>query len=222
MKRLLYLFFFCLIFGCKSSTPYDHIESYEVRELLKKAIVTAGGLEAWNNLGRYEFNKRTILYNPDGSVEVKNAQVLTIKDFPELSGTITWNNQGDTVQTNIQYNAGKAIKHVDNIPQSEDVNEAARLTFLGAHIVMTMPFKLLDPGVKLSYGGLGKQYDKSVEIIIADYDSDQPNHTKSHRWSTKLKGIPFPTDRITWRVDSLDNKKYIRGKFAYSDFKTVD
>lgn len=251
MKGFYYLIYFCLILACSTPTPYDHISSLEAREVLEKGINASGGLEAWRDLGGYKFNKRTILYNVDGSIEIKNEQLLRIKNFPDLAGRITWKNKQDTTQTYIHFEEQKAIKYIDSKAQSKEINEAARLTFLGAHIVMSMPFKLLDPGVKLTYGGPGKQYDKPVEILIADYNTDQPNHTKSHRWwhyfdaqsyeylgykvyhpptyalienlkTTQLKGIHFPTDRITWRVDSLDNKEYIRGKFAYSDFKSVD
>jgi len=238
------------IASCVAPTPYDHIQSEEVRSVLEKAITHAGGITAWNNSPGYQFKKRGILYLEDGTIESKNTQVLQFKDHPQLEGTITWNNVADTVDTVIEYRDGKAIKYINDVAQGEDVNEAARQAFLGAHIVMSMPFKLLDPGVGLIYGGEQEQFGKTVKVLIADYNSANAHHTASHRWwhyfdastsdyigykvfhpptyaqvenlsSTSINGIKYPTDRITWRVDSLDNKQFIRAKYAYSEFKSL-
>jgi len=239
-----------LFIGCSRPSPFDHIKSSEAKAILEKGIESAGGLNNWKNSPGYKFNKRSILYLKDGAIESKNTQIVEFKDHPSLTGRITWNNRTDTVNTRVDFSDGAAIKYVDNIDQGATVNEAARRSFLGAHIVMTLPFKLLDPGVHLDYGGQQTLFDKSVEVLIADYDAKNENHTETHRWwhyfdaetyeyigykvfhpptyalvenlsTTTINGITYPLDRITWRVDSLNNKQFIRAKFAYSDFESL-
>ncbi len=251
MKIIFQLLCLTLFFTHCKTTPYDHIESVEVRSILRKGIEASGGLAAWNADHGYQFKKRSILYLADGTIESKNTQIVQFEDQPRLSGMITWDNASDINLTKIEYLDQQATKYIDGIDQGEDINEASRRSFLGAHIVMSMPFKLLDQGVNLSYAGRQEQYGKQVEVLIADYDSDQPNHTESHRWwhyfdaesydylgykvhhpptyalvenlnTTTLNGLTYPVDRITWRVDSLNNKQYIRAKFAYSDFKSIE
>ena len=250
IKQIIFFAGLSLMLSCSEPSPYDHIESVEVKTLLEKGISQAGGLEAWNQSPGYKFKKRSILYLADGSIESKNTQIVQFKDQPSLTGSIIWNNASDTVSTKIEYAEGKAIKRINDKDQGEQANEASRRSFLGAHIVMSMPFKLLDPGVDLSYGGEQEQHGKKVKVIIADYDTENPNHTETHRWwhyfdattyeyigykvfhpptyalvenlkSTSVNGITYPIDRITWRVDSLDNKQYIRAKFAYSEYQSL-
>lgn len=250
-KFSLWAFAIIFITSCSSPTPYDQIESLEVRSILERGINQSGGLAAWHSSPGYQFKKRSILYLEDGSIESKNTQVVQFKDYPNLEGSIIWKNASDTVRTRIEYKDGKAIKYINDIDQGEVANEEARKSFLGAHIVMSMPFKLLDLGVELTYGGEQEQYGKTVKVLIADYNSENPNHTESHRWwhyfdastydylgykvfhpptyahvenlrtTSANGGITFPVDRITWRVDSLDNKQFIRAKFAYSEFESL-
>lgn len=255
MKHLLFRYTFFLILlvlskSCAKPTPFDHIESEEVRTLLEKGISQAGGLNAWNQSSGYQFKKRTILYLADGSIEMKNTQIVQFKDQPALEGSIIWNNASDTLSTKIEYKERKAVKLINDEDQGQEINEASRKSFLGAHIVMSMPFKLLDSGVNLTYGGEQDQYGKKVKVLVADYNVENPNHTETHRWwhyfdatthdylgykvfhpptyalvenlkTTSVNGITYPVDRITWRVDSLDNKQYIRAKFAYSEYESL-
>lgn len=240
-----------LFIQCHSASDYDHIADDQVRSILQKGISASGGLDNWKNGKAYTFNKETFLYLDNDSIEVHNNQIVTIKNHPSLEGTIQWNNPSDTVDTKIIYSDDKAVKYIDNQPQDEASNSAARLAFLGSHIVMNLPFKLLDPGVDLTYGGQITMFDKTVEVLVADYNKDQPNHDKTHRWwhyfdsdtyeyigykvyhpptfalvenraSTVHNGISYSTDRITWRVDSLDQKEFIRAKFNYGGFKDAD
>ena len=247
---------FCLLFAllfiqCTSNTDFDHITDQEVKSVLEKGIAASGGLDNWKNGKAYTFNKRTILYLEDDTVESKSEQIVTIKNHPQLEGTIHWNNRTDTTDIKIVYADGQATKYIDNQAQSAADNEAAELSFLGAHLVMNLPFKLLDPGIALTYDGQQTMFDRKVEVLIADYNKEQANHNKTHRWwhyfdattyeyvgykvfhpptyalvenrkSTVHNGITYTTDRVTWRVDSLNNKQFIRAKFAYDRFGDVD
>lgn len=252
MRSILFLFWgSVLFFQCSSTSPYDHITDEKVKSVLTKGIQAAGGLEHWRSDNAYTFDKRSILYLEDGSIESKNQQIVTFKNHPELEGTILWNNRTDSVETKIVFSDGKATKFIAGIAQSDEMNTSATLSFYGAHMVMNLPFKLLDPGVQLSYGGRQEMHERTVEVIIADYNKEQPNHNKTHRWwhyfdvdtyqyigykvfhpptyalvenleHTMHEGISYASDRITWRVDSLDNKQYIRAKFAYDNFRAAD
>jgi len=252
MKPAVLLLFVSVFFiHCGSQPDFDHITDEQVKSVLEKGIAASGGLDNWKNGQAYTFNKRTILYLENDEIESKSNQVVTFKNHPNLEGTVQWNNRSDTVDTKITYADNQAIKYIDGQAQDASANKAARLSFLGAHMVMNLPFKLLDPGVQLTYDGRQKMHDRSVEVLIADYSKDQPNHNKTHRWwhyfdsetyeyvgykvfhpptyalvqnlsTTKHNGITYTTDRITWRVDSLDNKQYIRAKFAYDGFRNAD
>ncbi len=103
-----------------------------------------------------------------------------------------------------------------------------------------MPFKLLDPGVKLSYRGIVTLPNgKEVHTIFADYEGEEDweyffdkktgdfvanmvDHGDyfaliyNEKFTTS-GGLRFYAYRTSYRVDSLRNILYRRGEFFYDE-----
>ncbi len=186
-KTLLFLLLIFLI-GCtstpedkKQENPMAHISDVNVVKVLDKAFNTAGGLEDYRNMKSISYQKRSVLFLEDGSTESDLTQQHSYTLQPELTGEITWESDGKSYRT--FYSALDTYKEEDGvrIPDSE---ESARKSFFSATYVLFIPFKLLDPGAKLTYEGRDTLDDGTIaDVIRAEYDAAKhDNHSTSEVW----------------------------------------
>ena len=248
------LFFIVLAFlfwtGCGSQqqvvvSDFSHADP-QVQKVLLKAFEANGGYETYQNLASLSYKKRSILYYPDGGVESDVTQYHEYTISPELSATIFWTKDGQ--RHSIQYDHGVGQKYIDGelIP---DGSKSATSSFLSAHYVLFMPFKLADKYVQLSYAGVDNVLDKEVDVIKAVYSpTDHDSHSTSDTWwyyfdrnsgdyagsmvyheptyafienTRQNTDLPLVmnTYRVSHRVDSDRNKEYVRGEFFYEDYE---
>ena len=83
--------FFILIgfsfYGCQG-------EKRTAQQIVERSITYHGGSEPWQDLKVLNFDKTTILYNTDGSVESKLEQFQLFQLQPDLFGKIEWASSG--------------------------------------------------------------------------------------------------------------------------------
>lgn len=185
MKNLLlFSVLLLLIPACKVNISFGDepsFDDFEVNKILKRAFKKAGGWDQWAKLESISYKKRNILYHEDGSIESDVTQFHEYQLQPELQGTIFWK-EGNNSHS-IVYRKGKASKYTDGELISAD-DESAAKSFLSAHYVLFMPFKLGDEGTRLTYEGTAiLDNGTEVDVIKATYSPDTyDNHSTNDEW----------------------------------------
>jgi hypothetical protein len=230
MRLLLILLTYVSLIACSITQPRSQAE-----KIVDAAIIAHGGLEHWQSLHEMKFRKKTWLYRSDNSLEKHSDEIHTIRTGTTLEGTIepydTKNND-----YSISFANGKGVKNTNQ--GTVDGTKA----FLASHFVVNQPFKLLDPGLKLTYLGIDTLADKEpVDVIKAEYGAEDDDtwwfyfdrennvllatliyHAPTYAFVVNenielIDGILWNTKRTTYRTDSLRNIEYIRAKFEYSE-----
>ena len=182
--------FFVFIFGltnCNStkkmtSSPFEHLKDAKVRSLIAQTIESAGGLENWKKIETLNFKKYFALYDAEGKTETSVNQVHNYFLNPNQEININWTK--NNAQHHLQSKNGQIKKTIDNqldaiAKQTSLVNTVRSATF-----VMSIPFNLLDPGVRFEYQGFDT-LDQStvVDVLQAEYNPNQHNnHSTKDIW----------------------------------------
>ena len=232
------------------SGPYAHIQDAQARELLRKGIERAGGLEAWNDIRELHFEKYYVLYDSSGTVENEARQTHDYLFQPEEQVNISWIAYG--AQHQMVYRDEQVIKMVDGEVDTSANPQSLLNNVLSATFVITIPFKLLDKGTELRYLGLDTlEDDQIVEVLQATYNPDEYDHHSTpdvwHHYFdredyklvaymvqhadhysyvknlsyTSAGGFIFPKERNSYRVDSARSILYLRAEYEYTDYEVV-
>lgn len=129
-----------------------HAQDLTAEQLVDKAIEHADGWEAWMNTRSIQFRKTIVRYEPDGKVKETRVQYHKYLLHPSPKMRIDWEMNGSK---GIMINDGQQAKKYANgkeMTAQTEINAARGNTF-GSHYVFGMPFKLLDPDVKLENVG---------------------------------------------------------------------
>ncbi len=173
-----------LLTSCKSETErpdFSPIEDDRVKRILTEAMDEAGGWSSWKGIERISYTKKSILYHANGAVESEVNQEHRYLLKPTLKGSIKW--RDDQGEHEIVYGPEGAGKYLNGI-FTEGSEQTAYESFLSAVYVLFQPFKLLDPGTRLSYVGLDSlETGQRVEVIRASYAPDEhQNHSTADTW----------------------------------------
>ncbi len=250
INKLLFVISLFLFFSsCKETKTIDHlahITDSEVKSKLADACASSGGLDNYMSIDSIIYDKRSVLYLADGGVESEVRQHHAYKINPELSGVISWSDSiGDH---SIVYNESVPYKTLNGkkIPNSA---KSAKQSFMSSYYVLFLPFKLIDPGVNLTYEGTTDVDGIKADMIKATYaPAVHDNHSTDDEWTFFLNQkdgsvlsnlvyhpptyayienteytdeypLRMNTYRQTWRTDKNRNKEYLRGEFWYSNYK---
>ncbi len=235
----------------RPSVPIDafaHIADVQVRDLLANAIQQAGGIDRWQSKAMLKFDKKTVLYHADGSVELASDQQHTYTYGASEDIEISWSKDGQHHQ--LSSIDGMVTKLVDQVPDTTISPSAATNTVLSAVYVISLPFKLLHPQINLTYEGIDTLgAGQEAHVLRAQY---QPAETTSYDtediwWHyyrtddhtqigykvqhadhisyvanlafTRANGILFPTERKSWRMNEDGSLSYLRAAYAYSNYQ---
>ena len=193
-------------------------------------------MEHWQNLETLKFKKKTVLYNADGSIERSSLERHTLHQKDTLHGQIVSIDPNQKYTTRFSDMEGQKIM-ADTVLDGTNA-------FLSSHFVVNQPFKMLDPGVELSYLGVDTLANgKVVDVVKAYYGSEEDDvwwfyfDTESHVLLATLiyhsptyafvdnekmemiDGMLWNTERTTYRTDSLRNVEYVRAEFVYSEME---
>ncbi len=221
-----------------ASCTVEHAKNpnHKARQIVNLSIEAHGGMDYWKNLETLKFKKKTILYNADGSIERSSIERHTLHQKDTLYGEIL------SLDPNQQYTTRFADKKGQKI--TPDTILDGTNSFLSSHFVVNQPFKMLDPGVELTYIGIDTLANgKAVDVVKAYYGSEEDDvwwfyfDTESHVLLATLiyhaptyafvdnekmemiDGMLWNTERTTYRTDSLRNVEYVRAEFVYSEME---
>lgn len=242
------LFFLAFaIASCNQSdqNAYAHIKDEMVREQIKKAIETHGGLDTWQSLDHLSYTKDFALFDSDGNQESFTEQVH-IYEIAKESFSIE--SKSKNKRTLLTKNKENFSKTVDELAVEESITKMQK-SFNTSMYVVSMPFKLIDKGVELSYEGIDTlDNNKTAHVIKASYDpAISNNHSTKDVWwyyldtsdgrvlANKVQtpdhdafidnlsfiekgGIIFNGHRKSYRLDSLGRKDYLRAEYFYDSY----
>ena len=189
-------------------TKFDHIKDLEAKKLLQKAIVRAGGLTNWENLSDLAFQKYTALYDENGNMEVEMDQHHAYHFAAPPKIDISWQKEDHHYELN-QNDTG--IQQTINGQTDTTVNtQTLKSNILAATFVMSIPFKLLDPGVALQYQGRDTLEDDTiVEVLQAKYTPVSfKNHSTPDTWWHYFSIEDYR--EIGYMVQHADHFSYVR------------
>lgn len=161
----------------------DRLPENRAGEVVQQAIDAAGGWDTWTDQRTVAYRKTTLQFDEDGNVEDELVQQHYYVLHPSPKMRIEWEEDGR--QYLLVNDGEQAWKWVDGqrATLQEDRDEAWNSTF-GSHYVFAMPFKLTDPGTKLSYAGQDTLSDGTVvDKVRADYEPDAGSAGGMHTWT---------------------------------------
>jgi hypothetical protein len=224
----------------------DHIQDEEVRKLIHEACKSAGGFETWQGQSHKSFSKHSILYFENQGIESETRQKISITNGQHSQVEINWNEGPETHLITLKDN--KITKQQGGLIVEVDNQVALKNSVLAAEYVMSLPFKLAEPGYQFKYEGLDTLEDGPiVHVLRSRYPSpsdqegdtwwhffDKDNYVHigylvnhlDHRSLVRnitfkfQDGIRWPTSRQSWRVDAKGQKLYLRAAYEYRSFES--
>ncbi|MGY5353704.1 hypothetical protein [Wenyingzhuangia sp. IMCC45467] len=128
--------------------------SEKAKEIALEVMKTMGGVKNWNNTHfiQWDFGKRTLYWDKwTGNVRVENPD------------------QNLVVLVNINTLKGKAFKNgvlVENTEETQKLLQQGKKWWINDSYWLTMPWKLLDPGVHLKHIGTDKLPDGHTTDVL--------------------------------------------------------
>ena len=226
----------------------DHIKDPEVKRVLQAACDAHGGMDQYHMVDSVIYEKRSVLYLPDGGVESDVTQHHAYQLYPTLTGKISW--QDSLGAHVINYSEEDPHRTLDG-KRTDHTPDAVAKSFMGSYFVLFIPYKMADPQVDLRYEGVTTIDDIEHDILAAHYAPEQhANHSTDDVWrlyASKKDGsivsnlvhhpptfayienkeynddhpLRMNTFRQTWRTDKGRSKEYLRGEFWYWDYRFV-
>ena len=189
-----------IIFGCQSKstetvenkkndnnyeqyiTSYDKIPSNTEGGIIKKAITQAGGWDKWISKKAMSFVKVTTTYDSTGAIKKVSKSLNEYNLFPSFQAKITWEDNGKKY---IIINNGQQVwKLEDGKLMTDEKNKtSAWNSSFGTHYVISMPFKLADPGAIPKFEGIIiLPNGRKVNAIKVTYKEGAGSSALFHKW----------------------------------------
>jgi len=223
--------FLLMMMSCSSSVveevinPMDRLPDDKAGEVVRKAIAHVGGWDTWAAKDNFSFYKKITQVDSVGNVKrvVKQLHQYNLKD--QFKARMTWSM--DSSEYMIINDGGQAKKYEKGIELTDDKskNEAWNSSY-GSHYVVAMPYKLTDPGTKLSYDGIDSTtFSKPAHAVKVEYEKGAGSSGGMHVWCYYFdtetydmvgnyldygKGHSFTTYETSEMVDGLKihNKRF--------------
>lgn len=152
-------------------------------EVVRRGIEAAGGWEAWADAPALDYQKTIAFFDSTGAETRRLTQHhrYALHPGPKMHIAYTDDEGRDVLLVN---DGAEAWKWIDGerATAEEDRNQAWNSTF-GSHYVMAMPFKLTDPGTRLSYAGRDTLDGVTVDAVRAEYDEGAGSAAGLHTWT---------------------------------------
>lgn len=240
-----------LLFGSCSSSNNESKEMVlhdkEALNFLGSALDANGSLDKWNDITELSFLKKTRMFLPDSSIEMKAFQKQTFRNFPSFYGEIEY--LEDEKERRIIQNGDDVLYYEKGVQIKDSLAVAkAKTNIRTAYYVIGLPFKLNDDGPILkgvkdedladgrtmkSLNVVHKQEngnDKDEQWWV--YFDPESNIMKGYliehdnRYSyilndslTTVNGFSFPLNRRSIAMDNKKENVYLRADYEYSDIE---
>lgn len=182
---ILLMLYFLNLHG--SHDRYAHIEDVKAREIIKSAIENAGGIDTWEGLKGLKYKKDFTLYNSEGGIEKEFKQIHDYNYGTDQIKVISDDGvkKTETLLSKGQYSRNTTETIDDKIvtTKEEDQSKLAKAMNTSLYVV-SMPFKLLDPGALITHDGLDTLADGRVlDVLKVVYNAEKhANHSSSEVW----------------------------------------
>ena len=238
--RFGFFMFLCfLVFNCEQKTA--------ARLIVEQSVEVHGGIAQWKMIKSLSFDKTTILYLKDGTIESRTIQQQSFIMQPKLKGQIEYLNGGIT---GLYYDGELFTKRTNDstytITDSKALQSATN-NFYAQHFVVCQPFKLLDEGAIMKYLGEDVLNGRQVDKIAVSYTNDTEisdqwtyyfdavthklvaNKVK-HRDNVSLienltfddaSGLVFNAHRKSFTLKENSEIEFLRAEYFYGNFKVT-
>ena len=241
------LFFLSLlIIGCSPSKNQVEEENEEVtnraEKIVKQSISAHGSQANWENAKAITYQKTILLFDSAGNQESEIVQKHSYTLKPELSGTIDWVTNGDSIR--IDYRNGVGTRYVNSVELTDSASSVgAKNAMKSGTYVLFQPFKLLD-AEKLTYQGQETLGDVTVDVVQPDYGAggngdiwwyyfdakthilvaNMVNHDDHHSLIENLaydstSALLLNQHRKSFFVDKDKTVDYLRAEYFYENFE---
>lgn len=166
----------------KVITPMERLPNNEAGEVVKKAIAFAGGWDAWEGKENFSFYKKITQLDSSGAVKriVKQLHQYDLGD--QFRARMTWSMDSSNYLIINNGQEAKKYKEGKELNDKKSNNEAWNSSF-GSHYVISMPYKLTDPGVILTYEGIDETVlDQPVHALKVEYAKGAGSTGGMHLW----------------------------------------
>lgn len=162
--------------------PMDRLDNDEAGDIVRKAIAFAGTWEQWESKNNFSFYKIITQVDSFGEVKKTQRQLHQYNMKPRFKARMTWKHQEDDY---IIINTGDEARKYKNgkmLIDDKSKKEAWNSSF-GSNYVISMPFKLTDPGTILSYEGIDSTtLDQPVHSLKVEYEKGAGSSGGFHTW----------------------------------------
>lgn len=199
-RKLLFgsLLFLIFIFGCKSDTndpakipstenkadisTIENLSDDQAGKVVKNAIEYTGDWQTWKEKKNLSYTKIIEFYDSLGNKEREVRQLHQYQLQPDLKMHISWREGKDQFEIINSGEEAWKFKNGEQMNSQEEQNSAWNSSF-GSHYVMSMPFKLADPGVNLEYEGIDTLANNIlVHVIKTTYKEGAGSSAGKHTW----------------------------------------
>lgn len=258
-----------IVFGCQSKSTgtvenkqsdntyekyiasYDKLPSDTEGGIIKKAIAQAGGWDKWVTKKALSFIKITTTYDSTGKVTKISKSLNEYNLFPNFSGRVTWEDNGKKY---VIINNGQQVWKLEDgklMADEKNKNSAWNSSF-GTHYVISMPFKLADPGTIPKFEGeITLPNGKKVNALKMTYKEGAGSSALFHKWwyyfdpqthdmvanfldhgkgytytvydaFVEVGGIKINKSRRSYKSDATMSKILLESKYDNEDVQFVD
>ena len=163
-------------------SPMTSLPNNKAGEVVKKAIAYVGGWENWAAKENFSFYKNITQLDATGQEIRTTRQLHQYRIKPSFGARMSWEKEGK--QYVIVNNGQQAWKYENGKELTDDKSkkEAWNSSF-GSNYVISMPFKLTDPGVILTYDGIDTiEGNKIVHALKVEYEKGAGSSGGYHTW----------------------------------------
>ncbi|MFT4566949.1 MAG: hypothetical protein ACI9FN_001911, partial [Saprospiraceae bacterium] len=162
--------------------PMDRLSDDKAGEIVRKAIEYAGGWDTWGKKENFSFYKKITQVDSAGAVIKTTRQLHQYSMGIGFQGRMTWTvNEDEFIIVNTGEESRK-YKNGSELTDDKSKNEAWNSSF-GSHYVISMPFKLTDPGTILTYDGIDAEtLHKPVHAVKVNYEKGAGSTGGMHTW----------------------------------------
>ncbi len=139
------------------------------RVIIDRAIAYAGGYNAWQQKKTISFDKKSISYDSSGKVVRQTDMHLDYMMKPEFRAKLTYMLLDTSII--LLHDGQKARKLYNGKVSNEQKDiDGAWNSCYGSQFVISMPYKLKDPGIKAEYAGQVKLADGvNAQVVKTSY-----------------------------------------------------
>ena len=234
MKKLALplLLLFCMT-SCQEESAVD---------IVNKSLEFHGGIQAWKSSEAISYQKEEWLYYDNDSLESYTKRIYTHSLSNDLPIKMEWSSDSTTLYVE---NSEAGLNA--NFELSDDEAKSYESALKAAPYTLCQPYKLLEDAADLKRLDDDKLEDTEVYTVAIDYVNEDGSPGNSWRYyfnkeTYRLEGafvkhgetyayvrnneydsktgFSLNTVRTSYRVDSLRNIQYVRGRYKYQYLNT--